>query len=74
MSGSGSRSERESHREEEFDMLMARNGLEVPPGLRAGVLAGYGELRELAELLRTPRPAGHEPAAVYRVPGEQPRG
>jgi hypothetical protein len=58
--------------EEEFDPAMARGGIAVPASLRPGTLAGYRELRRLAELLHTARPAESEPAAVYRIRTELP--
>lgn len=53
--------------EEEFDALMARSGLRVPEELRRGTLAGYRQLRRLADLLHTPMDPEDEPAAVYRM-------
>ena len=54
--------------EQDFDVLVARAGLVVPAEWRAGTLAGYAELRAMAELLHAPRPAEAEPANVYRPP------
>ncbi len=62
--------------EHEFDALMSRSGLDVPPELRAGVLVGYLELRRMAALVRGRRSAEAEPSAVYRIDldTEAPRG
>jgi hypothetical protein len=49
----------------EFDMLLARAGMSVPDDRKAGVLAGYAELRRLAQLLRTRRSPFDEPANIY---------
>ena len=49
----------------EFDALMARSGLHVPPQWRAGTLAGYASLRQATALLRQTRPAESEPAAAF---------
>jgi len=51
----------------EFDALMERHGLAVPPDRRAGIVSGVKDLRRLTTLLRRPRPAELEPAAVFRV-------
>ncbi|GAA2422362.1 hypothetical protein [Streptomyces glaucus] len=52
----------------EFDLVTARAGLPVPAEWRAGAVASYAELMAFADLLRSPgRPAGSEPAAVYRI-------
>ncbi len=51
----------------EFDILMARAGLALPPGRREQVLVAYAELRDQADLLRGPRTAAAEPANVFRL-------
>lgn len=50
----------------ELDVLAARAGLEIQPDRRAAILAGYTELRQMAERLRAVDidPA-EEPANVY---------
>jgi hypothetical protein len=53
--------------EREFDAMLARSGLRVPDELRAGTLAGYGDLRRLAELVHRVESPEDEPAAVYRM-------
>jgi hypothetical protein len=54
---------------EHFAAALAVHRLAVPDALRAGTLAGYRELRGLADLLHAPRPAADEAAAVFLVPG-----
>jgi hypothetical protein len=52
--------------EAEFDTLMARAGLTVPPAARAGILASYADLRGQLALLHAPQPHTAEPAHVFR--------
>ncbi|MEU1513130.1 hypothetical protein ABZ490_13340 [Streptomyces sp. NPDC005811] len=55
----------------EFDLMMARAGVPVPTGWRAGAIASYAELSALIGLLRSAdRPVSSEPSAVYRMPKE----
>ncbi|WP_328315966.1 hypothetical protein [Streptomyces sp. NBC_00388] len=57
----------------DFDLVMSRAGLSVPPEFRAGTAASYAELMAMAELLRSAdRPVGHEPSGVYRMRTEPP--
>lgn len=51
--------------EHEFDLMMARSGVAVPPERRSGTLAGYGELKRMIQLLRQPRGAESEPSNVF---------
>lgn len=53
----------------EFDILMRRAGLDVPPDVRAQVLPAYAEMRDQIELLRGPRTAAAEPSNIFRVKG-----
>jgi hypothetical protein len=53
--------------EREFDLLMSRCGIEVPPDRRAGALAVYLEMKRLAELMRQPRDAESEPSNVFSL-------
>jgi hypothetical protein len=46
-------------------MLLARADMLVPTDRKAGVLAGYAELKRLAQLLRTRRSPFDEPANIY---------
>lgn len=55
----------------EFDRAMARAGITVPPERRPALIAGYEDLKRRMMLLRQPREAAAEPAAIYRV---RPRG
>jgi hypothetical protein len=48
--------------EREFDMLMAKAGANVPADRKAGVVAGYKDMKAMAKLLRQPRTAADEPA------------
>ena len=50
-----------------FDFLMTRAGLDVPPERELGAFKVYRELSHMAELLRQPRAAESEPAAVFRL-------
>ncbi|WP_033438814.1 hypothetical protein [Saccharothrix sp. NRRL B-16314] len=54
--------------DDEVEAALRRGGLEVPEDLRAGTAVGYRELLRMVELLRGPRSAMSEPAAVFRVP------
>jgi hypothetical protein len=53
--------------EREFDVLMRKAGATVPPDRRAGVLAGYKEMKRMAALLRQPRSEADEPSNVYSL-------
>ena len=53
--------------EAEFDTLMARAGLTIPPARRAALLAGYADIRAMLPLLRQPRTAAAEPSNVFRL-------
>ena len=53
--------------EREFDALMAKAGANVPPDRKAGVLAGYREIKRMTALLRRPRTAAAEPSAIYSL-------
>lgn len=51
----------------EFDMLMARAGVTVPPARRAGILASYADLRNQLALLHGRYSHIDEPANVFRL-------
>jgi hypothetical protein len=51
----------------EFDMLLARAGIVLPPDRRAAALAGYPMFRAQIELLHAPRAHTAEPAGIYRL-------
>jgi hypothetical protein len=53
--------------ENELDMLLAKAGANVPPHLKAGILAGYEEMKGMAARVRQPRPAAHEPSNVFSL-------
>ena len=53
--------------EGEFDALMARAGVTVMPDRRAGVVAGFEEIRKLAALLRVKRTAASEPSNIFSL-------
>jgi hypothetical protein len=53
--------------ERELDMLMARIGAEVPADRKAGVIAGYKDMKRLPALLRQPRSAAAEPSNTYSL-------
>ena len=53
--------------EQEFDVLMRRAGIAVPADRRAGVIAGYTDIKRMAALLRQPRTAADEPSNIYRL-------
>jgi hypothetical protein len=51
----------------EFDCLMARAGITVPPQRRPAVLAAYADLREQIALLHGRYGPQDEPSNVFRV-------
>jgi hypothetical protein len=53
--------------EAEFDALMARAGLAVPPATRASILTAFADLRGQLALLHAPLSHTAEPAHVFRV-------
>jgi hypothetical protein len=53
--------------EREFDMLMAKAGATVPADRRAGLIAGYRDMKLMAALLRQPRAAADEPSNIYSL-------
>ena len=53
--------------EREFDMLMAKAGATVPADRRAGLIAGYRDMKAMTALLRQPRTAADEPANIYSL-------
>jgi hypothetical protein len=53
--------------EHELDMLMARIGAEVPADRKAGVVAGYKDIKRMTALLRQPRSAADEPSNIYSL-------
>jgi hypothetical protein len=53
--------------EAEFDTLMARAGLVVPPAARPAILVAYADLRGQLALLHQATPPTVEPAHVFRA-------
>jgi hypothetical protein len=53
--------------EHELDVLLAKAGASVPPHLKAGVLAGYREMKVMAARVRQPRTAAAEPSNVFSL-------
>jgi hypothetical protein len=53
--------------EREFDMLMAKAGAAVPADRKAGIVAGYRDLKRMCALLRQPRTAADEPSNIYSL-------
>jgi hypothetical protein len=51
----------------EFDALLSRGGLTVPPDRYEGCLQNYAEMRRLAHLLRGRLAADQEPANAFRL-------
>lgn len=51
----------------EFDCLMARAGITVPPQRRPAVLAAYADLRQQIALLHGRYGPQHEPSNVFRA-------
>jgi hypothetical protein len=55
--------------EHEFDILMAKAGASVPVERKAGVLAGYRDMKRMTALVRQPRCAADEPSNIYSLKG-----
>jgi hypothetical protein len=53
--------------EHEFDVLMARAGIVVPPDRKAGVFAGFKDVRQMTVLLRQKRTAVNEPSNTFSL-------
>jgi hypothetical protein len=53
--------------EHELDMLLAKAGASVPPHLKAGILAGYRDMKVMAARVRQPRTAASEPSNVFSL-------
>jgi len=51
----------------ELDMLLAKAGANVPPDLKAGLLAGYRDMKCMAAMLRQPRTAAAEPSNIFSL-------
>jgi hypothetical protein len=53
--------------ERELDMLLAKAGADVPPDRKAGILAGYREMKRMAATVRQPRTAAAEPSNIFSL-------
>ena len=53
--------------ERELDMLMAKAGAQVPAERKAGIVAGYRDLKRMAALLRQPRTAADETSNIFSL-------
>ncbi len=53
--------------EQEFDVLISRAGAVVPADWRAGVVAGFEDMRRLSQLLRQKRTAASEPSNIFSL-------
>ncbi|MEN3377843.1 MAG: hypothetical protein V7604_3198 [Hyphomicrobiales bacterium] len=53
--------------EHELDMLLAKARASVPPHLKAGILAGYRDMKVMAARVRQPRTAASEPSNVFSL-------
>jgi len=54
--------------EGEFDCMMARAGITVPPERRPPAVEAYVELRQQVALLRQPRSPAAEPSNIFHLP------
>jgi hypothetical protein len=55
--------------EHEFDMLMAKAGASVPMDRKAGIVAGYRDMKRMTTLLRQSRSAADETSNIYSLLG-----
>jgi hypothetical protein len=53
--------------EHELDVLLAKAGANVPPHLKAGILAGYQDMKRMTAQVRQPRTAAAEPSNVFSL-------
>lgn len=54
--------------EQEYEALIARSGLTIPPDRRATMLKCYAAVRRWSDTIRsTARPGAAEPANVYQL-------
>ena len=53
--------------EHELDVLLAKAGATVPPHLKAGILAGYRDMKRMTAKVRQPRTAASEPSNVFSL-------
>jgi len=55
--------------ERQFDVLMAKAGAKVPTDRKAGIVAGYKDMKRMSALLRQPRTEAAEPSNIYSLAG-----
>jgi hypothetical protein len=67
MGGAKVSAEEDAALERELDMLLAKAGAAVPPERRAGIVAGYRDMKRKTALLRQPRTAADETSNVYSL-------
>jgi hypothetical protein len=48
-------------------MLMVKAGAQVPPDRKAGIVAGYRDLKRMTALLRQPRTAADETSNIFSL-------
>jgi hypothetical protein len=53
--------------ERELDMLLAKAGAAVPADRKAGIVAGYRDIKRMVALLRQPRSAAAEPSNIFSL-------
>jgi hypothetical protein len=53
--------------ERELDLLLAKAGATVLQDRKAGILAGYKDMKRMAALLRQPRTEADEPSNTYSL-------
>lgn len=53
--------------ERELDVLLAKAGAVVPAERKAGIIAGYRDMKRKAAVLRQPRTAADETSNVYSL-------
>ena len=61
----------DSHRtlEHEVDVLLAKAGASVPADRKAGIVAGYADIKRMSALLRQPMTAADEPSNIFSLAG-----
>lgn len=53
--------------EREFDVLMAKAGAKVPADRKAGIVAGYKDMKRMTKMLRQARTEAAEPSNIYSL-------
>ena len=57
----------DAYLERELDMLMVKAGAAVPADRKAGIIAGYRDMKRMTALLRQPRTAAAEPSNIFSL-------